>query len=64
VNLIGGARLAVTEGEGVIAGLRNLEVETAFSNYAKAAQAGMDRACAWRPAVRSGPAWARLGRVG
>jgi hypothetical protein len=36
VNLTGGARLAVTEGEGVVAGLRKLEVETAFGNYAKA----------------------------
>jgi hypothetical protein len=43
VNLTGGACLAVTEGEGIIAGLRNLEVETAFGNYAKAAQAGMGR---------------------
>jgi hypothetical protein len=49
VNLIGGARLAVTEGEGVIAGLRKLEVETTFGNYAKATQAGMGRA-----RVRSG----------
>jgi hypothetical protein len=44
VNLTGGARLAVTEGEGVVAGLRKLKVETAFGNYAKAAQAGMGRA--------------------
>jgi hypothetical protein len=36
----GGARVAVTEGEGVIAGLRKLEEETAFGKYAKAAQAG------------------------
>jgi hypothetical protein len=41
VNLTGGARLPVTEGEGVIAGLRKLEVETTFGNYAKAAQAEM-----------------------
>jgi hypothetical protein len=34
---MGGARLAVTEGEGVVAGLRKLKVETAFDNYAKAA---------------------------
>jgi hypothetical protein len=27
---IGGARVAVTEGEGVVAGLRKLEEETAF----------------------------------
>jgi hypothetical protein len=43
VNLTGGACLAVTEGEGIIAGLCKLEVETAFGNYAKAAQAGMGR---------------------
>jgi hypothetical protein len=43
VNLIGGAHLAVTEGEGVVVGLRKLEVEMTFGNYAKAAQAGMGR---------------------
>jgi hypothetical protein len=37
VNLTGGARLAVTEGEGVVVGLRKLKVETTFGNYAKAA---------------------------
>jgi hypothetical protein len=36
--------VAVTEGEGVIAGLRKLEEETAFGKYAKAAQTGMGRA--------------------
>jgi hypothetical protein len=41
VNLTGGARLVVTEGECIVAGLRKLKVETAFGNYAKAAQAGM-----------------------
>jgi hypothetical protein len=40
----GGARVAVTEGEGVVAGLRKLEEETAFGKYAKAAQAGMGQA--------------------
>jgi hypothetical protein len=35
------ARVAVTEGEGVAAGLCKLEEEAASSNYAKAAQAGM-----------------------
>jgi hypothetical protein len=40
-NLTGGARLAVTEGEGIVVGLRKLEVETAFGNYAKAAHARM-----------------------
>jgi hypothetical protein len=34
----------VTEGEGVVAGLRKLEEETAFGKYAKVAQAGMGRA--------------------
>jgi hypothetical protein len=42
----GGARVAVTEEEGVVAGLRKLEEETAFGKYAKAAQAGMGRVCA------------------
>jgi hypothetical protein len=32
-----GARVAVTEGEGVVAGLRKLEEETAFGKYVKAA---------------------------
>ncbi len=40
----GGARVAVTEGEGVVAGLRKLEEEMTFGEYAKAAQAGMGRA--------------------
>jgi hypothetical protein len=50
--------------EGVVAGLRKLKEEAAFGKYAKAAQAGMGRAHARRPAVRSGPARARLGQVG
>jgi hypothetical protein len=44
MELTGGAHLAVIEGEGVVAGLRKLEEETAFGKYAKAAQAGMGRA--------------------
>jgi hypothetical protein len=40
----GGARVAVTEGEGVVIGLRKLEEETAFGKYAMAAQKGMGRA--------------------
>jgi hypothetical protein len=40
----GGARLAVTEGEGIVTGLRKLEEEMAFGKYAKATQAGMGRA--------------------
>jgi hypothetical protein len=41
----GEARVAVTEGEGVVTELRKLEEETAFGKYAKAAQARMGRAC-------------------
>jgi hypothetical protein len=40
-KLTSGARVAVTEGEGVAAGLRKLEEKAASGNYAKAAQAGM-----------------------
>jgi hypothetical protein len=46
MELTVGARWAVTEGEGVVAGLRKLEEETSFGKYANAAQAGMGRACA------------------
>jgi hypothetical protein len=46
MELTGGACLAVTEGEGIVTVLRKLEEETAFGKYAKAAQAGMGRACA------------------
>jgi hypothetical protein len=53
---IGGARVVVTEGEGVAAGLRKLEEETAFGKYAKATQAGMGRARA-RPAEENGGRW-------
>jgi hypothetical protein len=58
---IGGARVAVTEGEGVIAGLRKLEEETAFGKYANAAQAGMGRARArslWGKGGAGGAGWA------
>jgi hypothetical protein len=44
MKLTSGARVAVTEGEGVAAGLCKLEEEAASSNYAKAAQARMGRA--------------------
>jgi hypothetical protein len=44
MELTVGARLAVTEGEGIIVGLRKLEEETSFGKYANAAQAGMGRA--------------------
>jgi hypothetical protein len=40
----GGARVAVTEEEGVVAGLRKLEEEAAFGKYTKAAEARMGRA--------------------
>jgi hypothetical protein len=36
MELTGGAHLAVTEGESVVAGLRKLKEETAFGKYAKA----------------------------
>jgi hypothetical protein len=36
--------VAVTEGEGVITGLRKLEEETTFGKYAKVAQVEMGRA--------------------
>jgi hypothetical protein len=50
---IGGARVAATESEGIVAGLRKLEEDTAFGKYANAAQAGKGRACA-RPAGERG----------
>jgi hypothetical protein len=56
MELIGGARLAVTEGEDVIAGLRKREEETYFGQYANAAQAGMGQAHA-RPAGEKGKGW-------
>jgi hypothetical protein len=36
--------VVVTEGEGVVAGLRKLDEETTFGKYAKVAQTGMGRA--------------------
>ncbi len=36
-KLTGRARVAVTEGEGIVAGLRKLKEETAFGKYTKAA---------------------------
>jgi hypothetical protein len=53
MKLTSGAYVAMTEGEGVAAGLRKLEEEAASGNYAKDAQAGMGRACA-RPAGGGG----------
>jgi hypothetical protein len=53
MELMGGARLAVIEGEGVVAGLRKREEETSFGQYANAAQARMGRVRAW-PARENG----------
>jgi hypothetical protein len=50
----GGAHVAVTEGDGVVAGLRKLEEETAFGKYAKAAKARMGRARARAPTEEKG----------
>jgi hypothetical protein len=54
MKLTSGARVAVTEGEGVAAGLRKLEEEAASGNYAKAAQAGMGRAHVRSPREEGG----------
>jgi hypothetical protein len=40
MELTVGARLAVTEGEGVVVGLRKLEEETSFGKYANAGEKG------------------------
>jgi hypothetical protein len=61
MELIGGARLAVTEGEDVIAGLRKREKEMYFGQYATAAQAGMGRACAHGLREKRGRAGGWLG---
>jgi hypothetical protein len=53
MELTCGASLAVTKGEGVVAGLRKREEETYFGQYATATQAGMGRARA-RPAGEKG----------
>jgi hypothetical protein len=58
---IGGGRVAVTEGEGVVTGLRKLEEETAFGKYAKAAQAGMGRARSHGLREKRGGRWGWLG---
>jgi hypothetical protein len=54
-KLTSGARMVVTEGEGVAAGLRKLEEEAAYGNYAKAAQAGMGRARVHIPQEEGAP---------
>jgi hypothetical protein len=57
--------VAVTEGEGIIAGLRKLEEETTFGKYAKAVQTGMGRARARPAGEKGGVGLAGLrGRVG
>jgi hypothetical protein len=53
-KLTSGARMAVTEGEGVAAGLRELEEEAASGNYAKAAQVRMGRARVHGPREEGG----------
>jgi hypothetical protein len=60
----GGARVAVTEREGVVAGLRKLKEETTFGKYAMAGQAGMGRACARGLRKKRGGRWGWLGRLG
>jgi hypothetical protein len=74
MKLTCGARLAVTEGAGVIAGLRKREEETYFGQYATTAQAGMGRACAlpagekgkgrWLAGLRSRVGWLAVGPIG
>jgi hypothetical protein len=61
MELTGGAHLAVTEGEDVIAGLRKREEETYFGQYANAAQAGMGRARACSLREKRGRAGGWLG---
>jgi hypothetical protein len=57
----GGAGMAVTEGEGVVAGLRKLEEETAFGKSTKAALTGMGRAHARGLQEKRGGRWGWLG---
>jgi hypothetical protein len=54
-KLTSGARVAVTKGEGVAAGLRKLKEEAASGNYAKAAQAGMSQARVRGPREEGAP---------
>jgi hypothetical protein len=61
MKLTGGAHVAVTEGEGVIAGLCKLKEETTFGKYAKAVQAGMGRACVRPVEEKGGGRWGGLG---
>jgi hypothetical protein len=59
MELTGGARLVVTEGEDVLARLHKREEETYFGQYANAAQAGMGRAraCGLREKRGRGGGW-------
>jgi hypothetical protein len=59
MELTGGARLAVTEGEDVVTGLCKREEKTYFGQYANAAQAGMGRAraCGLREKRGRGGGW-------
>jgi hypothetical protein len=59
----GRARVAVTEGKGVVVGLCILKEKMAFGKYAKAAQAGMGRARA-RPAGEKGGSMGLAGLIG
>jgi hypothetical protein len=65
MELTCGVRLAVTEGEDVIAGLRKRAKETYFDEYATAAPAGMGRVHT-RPTggKGKGPVAGRAGRSG
>jgi hypothetical protein len=66
MELTCGARLAMTEGEGVVVGLRKREEETYFGQYATVAQVGMGRVCAWPVGEKGKGRWLAglRGRVG
>jgi hypothetical protein len=74
VELTGGARLAVTEEEDIVAGLRKREEETYFGQYANVAQPGMGRARArpvgekgkgrWLAGLRGRAGWLAAGPIG
>jgi hypothetical protein len=75
MELTGGAHLAVTEGEDVIAGLRKREKETYFGQYATAVQARMGRARTrglqekkgkgrWLVGLRGRVGWLAAGPIG
>jgi hypothetical protein len=66
-KLIGGARVAVTEGEGIVAGLRKLEEETTFANTPMSRRPGWAErartACGGRGAVGLAGLKGRVGRL-